>query len=494
MADDDRLLDIVTSANVACGLPRRRPVHDCGGLCEGAAGARRWSSAPRSGTATPRRVRPPPDRLRHRRAAPTTWLYQIGALGRVSRGWAGTRRRLCEAARRRSTTPRSTMSHQGPPRSWAGRRGRGRPVRCRYSGCPARCCCGLAGDAGLRPGRGGVSRTAGTGRMARWPPSRRGRVAVLTGVGRGGRAGAAAVRYRWGGLAGACTATRPVRWSWPAAGPGRRWSTPGVPLAPVRGPGLVPARPRQWSRLAGPVGAVLAGEEGELEHGRPVGGQCHRYPPVLPGEVGTPRASSSTSQLAACAVIWRTPLVDAAGQDEACGSASLARAAPPTPAGPAERQRPPAGSGGPNESSSFCPGGGVNITFSVTGPARERSRRARSVRKPEGRRSRVAAERPAPPRPAPAGSAGARAGLDDQDRAVRGQQRCRSALREVGGHSGHFAAGRTGVPRRCRCPRPVPKTGRVVARRRRAGCWNRRVAGAGPSTIPKSKQSPGRRR
>ena len=88
LGDDEALLDIVTSANVACGFHAGDP-NILRRVCDAAAEPRRGDRCP-GGLPRPGRLRPPQHRRRCRRALTNDVIYQIGALDGVRRV-AGTR-------------------------------------------------------------------------------------------------------------------------------------------------------------------------------------------------------------------------------------------------------------------------------------------------------------------------------------------------------------------------------------------------------------------
>ena len=468
LGDDDALLDVITSANVACGFHAGDP-STMRRVCARRGRARRRGR--RAGRLPgPGRLRAPAHRLRRRRTARRRDLPARGA-GRRSAGspapGSGTSNRTAPS----TTPPRSTpaqaaavvaavldydgslpvlcqpgsvlprlAARRGPDR---GRRGLRRP------GLPAR---RHAGAALGRPGRCCTTRTRWSPGPCGWPA--RARSSPSTGP-----------SCRATSRRSACTATRRARSSWPVRSepPSARSALRGLTAA------RRPCRRRAAVRCRGRAGSA------EAASGRP------RSPAT-----GTPQScrvrwqaacSTSTSHVAACATTWSTPFGTAAL------STSRRDRSVPTPAPSTSN------SGGDADTSSRVDGPYVRVQLlprrgcehHVQGHLAGRQRRTAGAPPGAGRRS--TSPRPRPARPAPAGSTGAPPTPPRPRRRPR-SPRCRSARP---GRSPPWtpcrSTGRSGVPRRCRCPRPAPS--RPAGPPRRAGAAAAPPA-AGPSTCPKS--------
>ena len=229
------MLDVVTSANVACGFHAGDPrglLRVCEQAAERGVVDRRPGRLPR-----PRRVRAPVHRPRPRRPAGRRGLPDRGAAGHLRAPPA--RRSATSSRTARSTTPSSTTRPRPPP--WS-RRSAGSTPRCRCWACPGRCCWRSPQAAGLptvteafadrayTPARhAGPAQRAGC-RAARsrrrWPPGR----CAWSSPARSRRSdGTAGHGRRRGRSASTATARAPCRWP-PPSGPASR--PPGSTLRP----------------------------------------------------------------------------------------------------------------------------------------------------------------------------------------------------------------------------------------------------------------------
>ena len=277
LGDDEALLDVVTSANVACGFHAGRPGDHAPGLRgRGRAGrrGRRAGRLPRPG-----RVRPPADRLRRSTSCATTCSTR-SARWTASAGSPGPR---CGTSSRtgRSTTRRpSTRCRPSAVVAAVLDYDRSLPVLCQPGSVLAQ----ARRRGRAHGGRARGSPTGATGRTGRWCRGRR--RARWSSTRRGGRRG------RCGWRVDARSSTRSTGRVVPCAGrvdlparghAGRGRAGPAGPGRPGRGRGDGGAV-RGLTAVVDSVSFVEAAQDSG-RRAAPSAVDLHRHAPVLPGQV-----------------------------------------------------------------------------------------------------------------------------------------------------------------------------------------------------------------